>query len=280
MVGVTFSNVEHEDVLPYAATVSNTRKLTPHMRRIALTGPGLEGFVSSGRPDERLLVALPPDRSERRSYTVRRWSPQRRELVIDFVTHAGGAAARWAELAKPGDTIGLSEASGWYSPPQDARRLLLVADMTALPALGRILEELPPDAYARVITEVIEPADEQPLISPATVSTRWLHGSGNGLGPSMLGETIRECPDFDYVWFAGEAGVARGVRKWLRHDLLRPASQYHVMGYWRDRKEEWTARYETVRTEIEAAADRAMAEGNGLESVRDVIDAAMERAGL
>ncbi|MFD4366428.1 siderophore-interacting protein [Rhodococcus sp. NPDC058521] len=115
--------MEHEDALPYTAEVSSAVRLTPHTTRITFTGRGLAGFDSSGRPDERLLVALAPDHSERRSYTVRRWNPECGELVIDFVTHAGGAAAGWARDAEPGDTVGLSGASGWYAPPQETHRL-------------------------------------------------------------------------------------------------------------------------------------------------------------
>ncbi|MFD4366427.1 siderophore-interacting protein [Rhodococcus sp. NPDC058521] len=157
---------------------------------------------------------------------------------------------------------------------------LLVGDLTALPAIGRILEELPATMHAHVIAEAVGSADEQQFTSPATSSTEWLRGTGNGLGPSILGDAIREHPDFEYVWFAGEAAVARDVRKWLRHELGRTPESYHVMGYWRDDKEAWTARYEKVRTHIETVADRAIAEGNGLESVRDAVDAAMEQAGL
>ncbi|NLE81897.1 MAG: siderophore-interacting protein [Rhodococcus sp.] len=280
---VVFEGVAHPDGLPYSATVSSARHLTAHMRRVTFEGPGLAAFTSSGRPDERLLVGLPPDGSDRRSYTVRRWDPQRGELTVDFVVHAGGNAARWAEQATPGETVTLSAASGWYTPPADSEWQLLLSDMTALPAVGRILEELPAGSRAHVIAEIIEPADEQRFVSSADVTVTWLHGHGNGLTPSMLhaaatGWSRPTGPG--YVWFAGEARTSREVRRWLRHELGWSPERYDVMGYWRAHQEEWTRRYEQVQTEIEAVADRALAAGDDLDTVRDAVDAAMERAGL
>lgn len=277
-----FESVALEDRLPYSATVSSTRRLTSHMQRITFEGPGLAGFTSSGRPDERLLVGLPPHYRDQRSYTVRRWDPERGELTVDFVVHAGGNAARWAEQATPGEPVGLSSASGWYAPPPDAAWQLLLADMTALPAVGRILEEMPAGTRAHVIAETVEPADEQQFVSSADVTVTWLHG-GNGAAPSMLYAAARSWThpaEPGYVWFGGEAHTSREVRRWLRHELGWRPERYDVMGYWRDRKEEWTRRYEQVRAEIEAVADRAMAEGDDLDTVRDAIDAALERAGL
>jgi hypothetical protein len=52
------------------------------------------------------------------------------------------------------------------------------------------------------------------------------------------------------------------------------------MGYWRENKEEWVARYETVREQIEAARDSALAACEDFDAVRDAVDAALERSGL
>lgn len=291
---------------PYFFTpVTNVVRVTPNMQRITLRGGDLRHFVSSGDPDERLLVVFPEEgqdapprpepvgstldyptdgpRPEMRSYTVRRWDPSTFEMDIDFAVHDGGAAVRWALQARPGQTLGVTTASGWYRPPSDTAWQLLLADMTALPAVGRIVEGLAPGTRVHVVAEVTTSADEQRFETAGDVTYTWLHGSGNGVGPSALAATARRwtLPDGPgYVWFAGEAGLSREVRRWLRHDLGRPTEHYDVIGYWRADKEAWTARYEQVRERIESAQIAALQAGGDFDSVRDAVDAAMDDAGL
>lgn len=289
----------------YFAPVANVARVTPNMQRITLRGGDLWHFTSSGDPDERLLVVFPDDgqdappspvrmgstldypsdgpRPEMRSYTVRRWDPTACEMDIDFAVHDGGAAVRWALQARPGQTLGVTTASGWYRPPSDTAWQLLLADMTALPAVGRIVEGLTPGTRVRVVAEVTTADDEQRFETSGEVTYTWLRGSGNGVGPSALASTARRwnLPDGPgYVWFAGEAGLSRTVRRWVRHDLGWPTERYDVIGYWRADKAAWTARYEQVRERIEAAQLGALEAGGDFDSVRDAVDAAMDDAGL
>ncbi|MEV0946161.1 siderophore-interacting protein [Rhodococcus sp. NPDC049939] len=267
----------------WSAPVVRTRRVTPNMQRITLAGGDLGRFESTGIPDEHLLLAFPPHGTEKRSYTVRRWDAEIQEMDIDFAVHAGGTAARWAVQARPGDKLGFSSASGWYAPPSDANWQLLLADMTALPALSRILEEMPSSTPVHVIAEVATPQDRQRLVTDAKLTVTWLHRSGNGAGSSLLAEAARSWSrpgGPGYVWFAGEAKVSREVRRWLRHELGWQANRYDVVGYWRENQEEWVAHYETVREHIEAAADSALAASEDFDVVRDAVDAALDRAGL
>ncbi|WP_241665791.1 siderophore-interacting protein [Prescottella subtropica] len=267
------------------APVTRVARITPNMQRITLSGGDLDHFRSSGDPDERLLVMFPTDGPEPglRSYTVRHWNPATTEMDIDFAVHDGGAAVHWALHATPGDILGVTSASGWYHPPADTAWQLLIADMTALPAVGRILEELTPGTRVHVVAEITDPLDEQHIDTSGDVTWTWLHGTGNGIGPSALAATVRAWTPPDgpgYVWFAGEAGLSRIVRRRLRHDLDFPADRYDVIGYWRADKDTWTARYEQVRDRIEAAQAAALASDADFETVRDAVDEAMERAGL
>jgi len=218
-----------------------------------------------------------------RSYTVRRWDPQSREMDLDFAVHDGGAAVRWALQARPGQVLGVTAASGWYRPPVDTSWRLLIADMTALPAVGRIVGELAPGTRVHVVAEVTTAADEQHVPTSGDVTYTWLHGTGNGVGPSALAAAARAWTRPDgpgYVWFAGEAGLSRDMRRWVRHELGWPTARYDVIGYWRADKEAWTARYERVRERIEAAQHAALSAGGDFDSVRDAVDDAMDRAGL
>ncbi len=290
----------------YRAEVRSSTRLTPNMIRICFGGGDLARFATTGVGDERLVVVFPPPgaveppaperqddgtydyadeatRPEMRSYTVRAWDEQTHEMTIDFVAHEGGIAAQWALDAAPGHVVYLTEAGGWYEPPADTRWQLLIADMTALPALGRIVENLPAGMPAYVIAEVIEPADQQTLTSPAQVSYRWLHGTGHGRSASGLLAAVQ---DFDwpagpgYVWFAGEAAESRAVRKHLRHTQGWSADRYEILGYWRVRKEEWMARYDRIGTELELVYEQAVAEGLSSTDALELYDDALEKAGL
>ncbi|HEU5484015.1 MAG TPA: siderophore-interacting protein, partial [Microlunatus sp.] len=264
----------------------------------------LRRFASSGDPDERLVVVLPeagqratpapvrqPDGTldypsdgepELRSYTVRRFDPDRPEMVVDFVRHEGGVAAAWAIQAQSGDVVYLSPAKGWYAPPSDAGWQLLLADMTGLPALGRIVEELPAGVRALAVTELAEDADRQELGSAADVTCTWLTG-GNGHGPSGLLEALQRMdlpPGPGYIWFAGEAAESRAVRKYVRRELGWSTDRFTVIGYWRVEKEKWMARYEQVGERLEKvysdALDSGLSEGDAL----DVYETELEKAGL
>ncbi|HEY5978375.1 MAG TPA: siderophore-interacting protein [Microlunatus sp.] len=288
----------------YRAEVRQMVALTPNMIRIVFGGEDLRRFVTSGDPDERLVVVLPragerdapvpvrqddgtldypaDDEPEMRSYTVRRVDVDTGEMVIDFVRHEGGAAASWAIEAREGDAVYLSPASGWYRPPIDATWQLLLADMTALPALGRIVEELPAGLRVIAVAEIAEEADRQALSSPADVTYTWLVG-GNGHGPSRLLETLKgtELPAGPgYVWFAGEAAESRAVRKHVRRELGWPTERFTIIGYWRLEKERWMARYEEVGESLEKVYESAVASGLSDGDALEIYEDALEKAGL
>ncbi len=155
----------------HQATVTRTQQVTPLMRRITFGGEGLSDFETSGSPDERVLVRFPLDPPHARSYTVRRWQPSKNELEIDFVLHGHGGAALWAATAQPGETVHLSTASGWFTPPAGCDWLLMVADHAALPAIGRILEEAPDGLPIHVIAQVPRRANSRRSRRAPTLTT-------------------------------------------------------------------------------------------------------------
>ena len=303
----------------YRAEVRERVWLTPHMVRLRLGAPpvrkpgasdvaagglpDLTRFVSTGVGDERLVLVLPgpgedepplpvptetgwdyPDPASRpvmRSYTVRSFDPDAGELAVDVVAHEGGVASDWARSARVGDRLLVTEARGWYDPPVDAEWQLLLGDLTALPAIGRLAESIRSGLHTMAVVEVVGPADRQPL--PAGVRTRWLCGSGNGLGPSRLLQALHEV-DWPagpgYVWFAGEAADSRAVRRHLRHDLGWPAARYDVLGYWRAGQAEWTRRYEQLAPGLEQVYTDAVRRGLSSTEALEVYDDALERVGL
>jgi NADPH-dependent ferric siderophore reductase len=280
-----------DDINYYRAEVRAVSRVTPNMIRIIFAVTEPDTFASTGFADERLAVAFPrseraggPNESaQRRSYTVRAWDRATGDLTIDFVVHAGGVAAQWALRAKAGDVVQVSDALGWYDPPADSEWQLLVADMTGLPALGRIVENLPAGIPAHVIVETIDAADRQQLESAAEVSYQWLSGTGHGHTPSVLASAVRRFdlpPGRGYVWFAGEAAESRVVRKYLRHSLGWPVERFEVLGYWRVRKEEWMARYDQLGGELEKIYTEAVAKGRSTDVALELYEEALEKVGL
>jgi NADPH-dependent ferric siderophore reductase len=241
--------------------------VTPGMRRVTLTGDQLDAFATEqGYPrpafdspgfddDIRLFfpypghtepvlpiakevgVVLPKDpRPLSRVYSVRRWDPETRELDVDFVRHGTGMATTWAYRATPGDRIHFVGPSRSKSLPA-ADWLLVAADDTALPAVGRLLEELPAGARAQVFVEIAEDAHRQALRENPGVQVTWLSREGAEAGTtSQLADAVRAATWWEgraFAWVAGEQAVARDIRRHLVEDRGMPKEDVEFTGYWR-----------------------------------------------
>jgi NADPH-dependent ferric siderophore reductase len=238
-------------------TVKRVTSVTPYMKRITLTGDDLEGFVSASydnhvkvffpRPGEaeplmpafsegRVLV----DESARpiaRDYTPRRYDEAAKELDIDFAIHDAGPATTWATQARPGDKVGIGGPRGSFVVPDDFDWYLLIGDETALPAIGRRLEELRPATRAIVIAEVADAAEEQIFASKASVTINWLHRGQQSAGSTTLMEdALRslKLPVGDgYAFIAAESEVAKRLRRILVDERQHPKVWVKASGYWK-----------------------------------------------
>jgi NADPH-dependent ferric siderophore reductase len=231
------------------------------------------------------LAAPDEGRPHMRTYTVRAARPEAGELDVDVVLHGIGAghagpAATWAATAAPGDEIAIvgpdrpGRGRMWgseWSPPGDARCLLLAGDETAVPAVGAILESLQPGVRATACLEVQAPGDVQSWRLPEGVEVRWAFrdqhpGAAHGdlLAASvreaaadldLAGTAVTDLEDVDvdqeilwevpedgtgsgtlgstYAWLAGEAAVIKGLRRHLVGELGMPRAAVAFMGYWR-----------------------------------------------
>jgi NADPH-dependent ferric siderophore reductase len=269
------------------ARVQAVRTLCPNMIRIVLGGGDLGSYVPVGVPDEAVALWFRGADSAAepigRNYSVRAFDTARAEMTIDFVVHDGGVAAQWAKRAAPGDEVELSRPRSWYRPAPDTEWLLLVADLAGLPALARILEERDPAVPAHAIVEVIDEQELAMLPEAPGVTVDSCTGTGNGLAPSVLSDRVRAHrmpPGTGYAWFAGEAGEARQVRKFLRTDHGWSRDRLDVIGYWRVDAERWTARYASVQDELIAVYQGALEAGRSEKEASELYDDALERAGL
>lgn len=210
----------------HAAQVLRREQLSPHLVRVVLDAPA---FASTGIPDEWVGLVV-PGQFQSRYYTVRSYADG--ELTLDVVVHETGLVTEWARgEGIVGETVTVTAAKGSFELPADARWLMLVGDLTALPAMARIAEEtasrgLPIRVWAEV-PDVDELVDYLPDVADVT----WTAGSGDGLAGIVEG---LEWPvDDGYFWMAGESAQMRAIRKHLMRARRLPSHAYDVMGYWR-----------------------------------------------
>ena len=121
----------------YTADVLRREQLSSHFVRLVLGGPGLADFTSTGVPDEWVALTA-PGQFQIRYYTVRSFRDG--ELTLDVVVHDHGLVTEWAAGDCVGDTVTVSEPKASFAMPPGAQWLLLVGDLTALPAMARIIE--------------------------------------------------------------------------------------------------------------------------------------------
>lgn len=210
------------DARAHEGTVTRREVLGEHLVRVGITG--LVGFTSTGVPDEWVALTV-PGQFQTRYYTVRSWDGA--ELVLDVVVHEEGLVTRWAQTDCVGDVVGISAPKGSYELPAGAGWVVLVGDLTALPAIARIGSET-----ALPVTAYVETPDG-PLDDYVDLDVTWVDPPGPG--ESGLADLVRGLTwpqGAGYFWMAGESAQMREIRRIARHELQMPSAAYDVMGYW------------------------------------------------
>lgn len=217
-------------------TVREAFDLTPAMRRIVLEGPELEGFLSAS-PDDHIKIFLPDGAGEiaRRDYTPRRHDAAAGTLTLDFAIHEAGPATRWAIEAAPGATLDIGGPRGSFVVSDSFDWWLLIGDETALPAMGRRIEEMAPGRRVIALGAVTGPAEEQRFETRAALEMRWVHrpaAQADDPAPLLAALAPLALPPGDgFVWIAAEARVARALRAELLARGQR-AEWMRAAGYW------------------------------------------------
>ena len=211
-------------------------RLTPHMIRVTLSGPDLQGFVSAS-PDDHIKIFIPglDGAPVRRDYTPRRYDPVAGTLVLDFVNHEGGPAATWARAARPGDRLDIGGPKGSQVIAGPVDRWLLIGDETALPAIGRRVEELPGQAHVTTVVTVPGVEDEQVFATAAHHHAHWVHRPIEQAdeADSILAALEKlPIPEGCFIWVGAEAQVARAVRLYLVQQRGVPVQWIKASGYW------------------------------------------------
>jgi NADPH-dependent ferric siderophore reductase len=199
--------------------VVDSARLTPHMQRLRLTAPQLDGFGYLPGQDVMLLVAAEGNRPVRRRYTIRRLDPAARLLTLDIVLHGDGPGERWLRSARPGDKIEGIGPRGKITTSATADWHVFIGDESALPATFAMAEALPPDHPATLVLEIPEEGDEQDLDTAGPTRISWLHRIGVPAGdPSALAAEAAELElpaGRGHAYLFGEATVVSRLREVL-----------------------------------------------------------------
>ena len=167
-----------------------------------------------------------------RYYTIRSVDPDRGEIDIDIVRHRGGVISDWAEAADRGARIGLLGPGG-YERPNEGDRILLAGDRTALPALARMLEDLPKGVTGYVIGEAASLDDLRSYLPETDLGLHAL--PKERFSAEIVTISRKESGEVkpQFAWFAGEYKNAQDMRKLFKSEIgLGKGSQFSIT-YWR-----------------------------------------------
>lgn len=224
---VTFSIA---DATPFARGDMHVQLLVPPKGR----RPVWPGF----REDGRLSWPQGEDELIARTYTIRGVDCAAQHFWIDFLLHGETGevtpGADFARTAEPGTIAAIMGPGGGHVP--EAERILMIGDETALPAIARIIEEVPEGTRITAIIEVESEAEQQSLEGRCKLDLHWLHRARNSAPSSstLLHAAMAAIEGMEagtFVWAATEKQTIRSIRSVLK------ARQYdrklmYVAWYW------------------------------------------------
>lgn len=248
----TVQRVRHETRARLLEVVAVT-DITPRMRRFRLTGD-MAGFVSTGHADhikafffaegvEPFLAPIgangaewPGQRPQMRDYTPRYWDVDAGWIELDFVLHGDGPASSWAAAAKVGSKLVIGGPRGSQVVPAAFDWYLLAGDETALPALGRRIEELPAGSKVLAVIEVEDAAEEQSFATKADLTLTYVHRNGQPAGTTSLVLDAIKATTFPagdaFAYLAGESSMSKAVRAHLTDARGFNPEYIKAAGYW------------------------------------------------
>ena len=238
-------NIEKRRMEPVGRNlvVKNVERLGSQMLRVTLAGEELAGF-NSPSPDDHIKISFPTADGgvEKRDYTPRRFDAKAQSLTIDFALHNGGVGAEWAEKAKPGDPLRIAGPRGSTVISAPGAWWLLIGDETALPSIGRRLEEMAEDTRVISVAAVVDADEEQQFETKANHTAYWIHRpdiQATDAEPFLKALSKLELPKGPgFIWIAAEGEVVRSVRAYFVDTLKHPPEWIKAAAYWSQNPEE------------------------------------------
>lgn len=218
--------------------VSKIITLSPHLLRIVVAGESLNGFPT-GMQGSHVKVVLPSEDNsdiKMRSYTIRWFNPESKELALDFVVNRhSGPATDWAKQAKVGDSLGIAGPGALKMTNYDHHSYLLVGDLTSINAINGYVPRYKKDVDVRVILSVPTRADIIALDYDDAGNTEWFieEEATQTLQEQVL-QTAKNMAKDTHVFLGLEAGSIRSLRPLLQDELAFDRLNLSVVGYWKE----------------------------------------------
>jgi len=214
--------------------VASVEDVTPHMRRIQLTGPSLEGFEYFAGQDLALAVVRDDGTIVRRRYTIRRFDAGGQLLDLEVVMHGDGPGIRWAQAARPGLSIEAIGPRGKIGLDANATWHLFAGDATALPGAFAMMETLPAGVPAGAYLLVADPTGRQAFGGADTSRTvTWRYEDAGDERDGLIGAISAAglSPDGGHAYLAGEVALVKALTAAL-HATGWPPEHVSAKAYW------------------------------------------------
>jgi NADPH-dependent ferric siderophore reductase len=219
-------------------TVEAVARPVERLARVTFTGPDLVDL-----PDEEpgeVLTLIWPD-GHARNFTIRSYDRVGAAIEVDFILHGDtGTASAWACRAQRGQKLGFYGPRVHFIEDPEAAWTLLAGDETALPAIAATLARAPAGRPILAFVEADPAAARREDVDlPPGATLTWLERKVPAHASRELERAVRAAslpPGRGKVWLAGEAGVVRGLRTYLRDECEIGIAPQHAVGYWKHRE--------------------------------------------
>ena len=216
--------------------VKDKHQLTPNMLRIVLGGEELADFPDGQESGYVKLLLSQENKIIKRSYTIRAFDAEKKQLTLDFVVGEKGPATAWVMNCKVGDEIDIDGPGATKLVDHSADWFFLAGDMTALPAISVNLEQLPATASGHAVLEIIDPEDQQQLKVPPGIKIVWVVNPSPYKSNTILVDAVRALPWKDgqpSVWAACEFDAMRSLRRYFKQERQVERGQVYASSYWK-----------------------------------------------
>lgn len=204
---------------------------------VKLQVPGADGALTLPVLDEESGRIANRDELALRDMTPREVDAAAGRMRIDFARHGAGAIGEWLERMRPGDECAIVGPRGSKRVVDEVERVVLVADLTAVPSAERRLAELPgaPGGVLHLVVADVADIDHVSFPEHVELVVHELEEDAADGGWPGVAERVAESIPAEgrvLVWAAGEAAGVATIRR-VVNEAARDGLVAHFNGYWR-----------------------------------------------